>query len=79
MPRFRETELRVGHSTARVLADSFVDILNRDGVTSTGQGNGAAIENEAWNIQAARAITPPEWFVAADQDDQSVEEIATGN
>src|SRR4029077_11404546 len=78
---FERLELRVGHSTSRVLADSFVNILNRDGVTlKLARGNGAAIENKAWNIKASQGHhAAGDGLIAADQDDQSVEEIAAGD
>src|SRR5260370_35858475 len=49
---FEGLELRIGHSAARMFADGFVDVLNRDRVTFKLAGsNLATIQNESGNIE----------------------------
>ena len=49
---FEGLELSISHSAARVLADRFVDILNRDGVTlELAWRDRATIQNESGNIE----------------------------
>ena len=77
---FQFFQLGVGDFAARVRADGFVNVLNGDRVTFVLAGrDGAAIENQAGNVQAGESHDAAgNGFVAADQDDQAVEEDCRG-
>ncbi len=62
-----------------MFTDSFVNILNRDGVTLELAGSDrAAIENEPGNIQARQGHdSAGNGFVATDEHNQGIEEIAS--
>src|SRR5882762_4387081 len=74
---FKRPELSVRHSTARVLADSFVDILNRHGVTlELAWRDRAAIQNKSGNIETRQGHhAAGNGLVAADENNQRIEEI----
>ena len=78
---FQCLEPRVGHIAVRMTADGFVDVLDRDGVAfKFAGGDRAAVKNEAGNIQTGqRHDAAGNGFVAADENDESVEEIAAGD
>src|SRR3989442_9907263 len=74
-------EVRMGESAAGMGADGFVNILDGDErpLELTG-GDGAAVENQAGNVEASeRHDAAGNGFVAADQNDESVEEVAASD
>ena len=76
---FKRPELSVRHSTARVLADRFVNILNRHGVTlELAWRDRAAIQNKSGNIETRQGHHGAgNRFIAAHEDNQCVEEISS--
>ena len=73
--------MRVADAAASMGADSLVNILNGHSVAlELARSDRASIKNETGNIQASqRHYAPGNGLVAADQDDQRIEEVAASH
>src|SRR5579864_833485 len=71
-------ELGIGHRSASVHPDAFVDVLNGDGVTLEGAGSDrAAVKNQAGNVEASEGHDAAgNSLVAANQNDERIEKIS---
>src|SRR5579859_6574112 len=78
---FQRLEARVGHAAMRMTADRFVNILDGDGMAfKFARGDGAAIKNQAGNIQPCQSHDAcRNGLVAPDKDDERVEKIAASD
>src|SRR5271165_2841403 len=78
---FEGVQLGVAHVAAGMFSHGFKNVLNGYGMAfKLAGGDGAAVQNKAGNIQAGNGHdSAGNGFVAADENDQGVEKIATGD